>query len=59
MALAAAIVATVVAGVGLLALFRPTPLPVPRAGAVSAPAAVPDLGDQAKRPSTLPAAKRS
>ena len=59
MAFAAAVVAMVVAGVGYVALFRPAPLPAPRASVIPAPPVAPDLGDQAQRLAPAPVKKRS
>jgi hypothetical protein len=58
MAFAAVAVVMIVAGVGFAVLFRPTPLPVPRASAVPAPAAIPGAGDQGQRLAPLPVAKQ-
>ena len=58
-ALAVAVIAVVGAGAGIVALFRATPLPVPAATSVPAPAAIPDAGEQARRGAPLPLTKRT
>ena len=59
-AFAAVLIAVVVAGVGLIALFRPAPVPAPRASAVPAPIVAPGVGgDPAQRLAPTPLAKRS
>jgi len=58
MAYALAVVAMVVVGIGLIALSRPTSLPVPPASAVPAPTLAPGAGDQAQRLAPLPVPKR-
>jgi hypothetical protein len=56
---AAAVIVMVVAGVGFVALFRPTPLPVPRASTAPAPTLDPAPGDAKQRLAPSPVAKRS